>query len=296
MRVSKLVRRWIGLAIFSVMMATLFISLGRWQWHKHQARTASNAIIQQHLALPAQPFPGVFADGHTILDADQWLRISVTGSYDAAHQFQAMQRSSNDVAGTEVVTPLRTASGLTVLVDRGLLPRPHGQNDPTALPAPPSATVTVVGYVRRDERGRESALTPVDNRMLLISAADIGKQLPYPIVDGYLQLISSDPAQAGGLQPLADPQTSGGPYLSYAIQWFLFTVIGVVGMVMIVRSDLRDRRRADRKAARVAAYSVAHGSHAETSRDTVREEHETGDVEAIDNHSQPEDSHGSGTH
>ncbi len=244
--------RWIGLVVFVALMGTLFVRLGEWQWHKSKARNAYNAMVRTNQVLPVRQFPGVFGPDHTVADSEQWQRISVTGRYDAAHQFQAMERSLNSQPGTEIVTPLRATNGMTVLVDRGLLPRPHGQNDPTVLPDPPAGTVTVVGYVRRDEKGTSTQITPVNHRMRLINAPAIAAQLPYPVVDGYLQLISSTPAQSGGLIPLGLPHLGSGPYFSYAIQWFMFTLMAVVGVVVMIRGDIRDRRKARLKAARAA--------------------------------------------
>ncbi|MDA8439663.1 MAG: SURF1 family protein [Propionibacterium sp.] len=246
--------RWIGLVVFVALMGTLFVRLGEWQWHKSKARDAYNAMVRTNQVVPVAAFPGVFAPGHTIADSEQWQRITVTGSYDTAHQFQAMERSVNSQPGTEIVTPLQATNGVTVLVDRGLLPRPPGQNDPTTLPDPPAGTVTVVGYVRRDEVGTTTQITPVNHRMRLINTPAIAAQVPYPVVDGYLQLISSTPAQSGGLIPLGLPQLGSGPYFSYAIQWFMFTVMAAAGVVMMIRGDLRDRRKARRRAA-VAAQN-----------------------------------------
>ena len=251
--------RWIALVVFVVLVGMLFVRLGEWQWHKSKARTASNALVRTHQAQPVQPFPGIFGGGRTIADADQWQRIRVSGRYDAAHQFQAMERSVGDQAGTEIVTPLQADDGTWVLVDRGLLPRPPGQNDPTTLPDPPSGTVTVVGYVRRDEMGKPNQVTPVDRRMRLINTPAIAAQLPYPVVDGHLQLISSTPAQQGGLVPIGLPELSGGPYLSYAIQWFTFTVMAAAGVAMLIRGDLQDRRKARRRAAARAAAAPPGG-------------------------------------
>ena len=251
--------RWIALVVFVALMGTLFVRLGEWQWHKSKSRGAYNSLVRTHQAQPVQTFPGVFAAGHTIADSEQWQRIQVTGRYDAAHQFQAMERSVGDQAGTEIVTPLRADNGLTVLVDRGLLPRPPGQNDPTVLPDPPAGSVTVVGYVRRDEMGTPSQVTPVGNRMRLINTPAVAAQLPYPVVDGHLQLVSSSPAQQGGLVPIGLPELSGGPYLSYAIQWFMFTVMAAVGVAMLIRGDLRERRKARRRAAGAQNGTVSSG-------------------------------------
>ncbi len=254
---GRLWLRWIRLVVIVLVLGAVFIRLGDWQIHRLEARRQNNAIVRANENRPVVDFPAVFSMTHTVVDADEWQRVRVTGTYDAAHQFQAMGRSLGDADGTVVVTPLRTSHG-NVLVNRGFLARPAGQNDPTVLPKPPSGTVTVIGYVHRSEFGKPRQVTPVNNRMRLINAPMIGDQLPYPIVDGFLQLISSTPEQSGGLQPLGLPELSEGPHLSYAIQWFLFTAMALGAAVMFIRSDLRDRRREQRRLARAAAAQAEH--------------------------------------
>ena len=70
-------------------------------------------------------------------------------------------------------------------------------------------------------------------------------------IHGYITVIESDPAEAEVLVPVAPPALDEGPHLSYALQWFAFTVIGVIGIGVLVRADLRDRKKA--KAAREKA-------------------------------------------
>ena len=63
-----------------------------------------------------------------------------------------------------------------------------------------------------------------------------------PVYPGYVDLVSSDPAQADGLTPIPLPDLTEGPHLSYAMQWVLFAVVAVVGFVLLVR---RERDYAD---------------------------------------------------
>jgi len=46
------------------------------------------------------------------------------------------------------------------------------------------------------------------------------------------------------------PELGEGPHLSYAIQWFCFTAIAVAGMVVLIRGDLRDRKKMKQQAAK----------------------------------------------
>lgn len=68
-------------------------------------------------------------------------------------------------------------------------------------------------------------------------------------MNGYIRLLEVTPPQTGGFQPVAVPALDEGPHLSYALQWFAFTVIAGVGLVILIRNDVRDRRRARERAA-----------------------------------------------
>jgi len=91
--------------------------------------------------------------------------------------------------------------------------------------------------------------------MRLINSAAIAATLPYPVVNGYIGLLAVDPPQTGDLQPVQLPEISDGPHFWYAVQWFMFTAIGVLGVVVFIRSDLRDRRQARAGRARQNAAS-----------------------------------------
>ena len=60
------------------------------------------------------------------------------------------------------------------------------------------------------------------------------------------------PAQSG-LVPLELPELDDGPHLSYAIQWFCFTAIAVIGLFVLIRGDVKDRQKRWAKANRISA-------------------------------------------
>ena len=75
----------------------------------------------------------------------------------------------------------------------------------------------------------------------------------YPLVNGYIGATTSTPAATDGLVPVHPPELTEGSHFSYALQWFAFAGIAAFGLVVLIRSDLRDRRRAAAEAARAAA-------------------------------------------
>ena len=242
--------RWALLIIFVAVLGVVFVSLGNWQLDRLAQRKERNATTIANEQKPVQPYEQVFT--HPITDADQWQRVEARGTFDAEHQFVVRYRSKGGADGYEVVTPLRTASG-AVLVDRGFIPLERGTRIPSVAPAPPTGEVTVVGHVRRNERGRRAATTPAGNQVRLINSAAIAATLPYEIESGYIGLLSVQPEQQGAFQPIQLPDLSEGPHFWYAVQWFMFTAIGVAGIVVFIRGDLRARREEREDAAEAHA-------------------------------------------
>ena len=231
--------RWALLIVFVALLGVAFVSLGNWQLDRLAQRKERNATTITNEQKPVQPYEQVFT--HPITDGDQWQRVEARGTFDADHQFVVRYRSDGGADGYEVLTPLRTASG-AVLVDRGFIPLERGTRIPSVAPAPPTGEVTVVGHVRRNERGRRAATAPAGNQVRLINSDAIAVTLPYEIESGYIGLLTVQPEQQGGFQPVQLPDLSEGPHFWYAVQWFLFTAIGVAGIVVFIRGDLRARR------------------------------------------------------
>ena len=239
--------RWTLLIVFAALVATTFVSLGEWQLDRLHQRREQNATVTANAAAPTRPADQIFT--RPITDTDEWQRVEARGTFDADHQFVIRYRENGSADGYEVVTPLRMATG-TLLVDRGFVVLPRGSQIPAAAPPPPLGEVVVVGHVRRNEHGRNRAITPVDGQIRLINSEAIAATLPYPVLNGYLSALSVEPPQIGNLQPIAPPELSEGPHLSYAVQWFIFTAFAIAGIVFFVRSDLRSRREAAVRSAR----------------------------------------------
>lgn len=239
--------RWIVMGLLVAALAVAFVNLGRWQLDRLQQRRDNNGIVVAHESAPVVPWTSVFT--HVLTDADQWQRVTVTGTFDPAHSYVVRYRSNDDATGWEIITPLRTGSG-DVLVSRGFAARPADQDFPRVAPAPPSGEVTIVGYVRRNEQGGADAMTPADGAVRLINSDAVAATVGYPLVNGYIGAITITPPASDGLVPVHPPELTEGSHFSYALQWFTFAGIAAFGLVVLIRSDLRDRRRAVAQAAR----------------------------------------------
>jgi cytochrome oxidase assembly protein ShyY1 len=252
--VRHLLLRWLGLLVFVVVLAGVFVRLGEWQLHRLEQRKEANAVVVGNESRPVIPLS---ERGYaTVQDGDQWQRVSVTGTFDGGHQLEVRYRSNNGATGTEAVLPLRTTDGHVVLVDRGFIVRGSGEAPPESLPAPPSGTVTVVGHLRRSENGSTEAVTPALGAVRLINGPAIGRWLGTDVLDGYIGLLQVTPPQDGPFVPVATPTLDEGPHFWYAVQWFMFTGIALTGLVVFIRGDIIARRKL-KAAAGVAAEEPA---------------------------------------
>lgn len=233
-------KRWVGLVIFAVVLVTAFVRLGQWQLDRRDQKRERNAVIVAQQRAPVASFDEAFAG--RITPDKQYRRVSVQGTFDATHQLQVRYRTNNGAMGYEVVAPLRTTSGKWLLVDRGFGERQAMGALPAAssLPAPPTGVVTVEGYVLADEPGSANAVDPVDGSTRLINPPAIAAWSKLPLVDGYLSATSIRPPQEGNLVPVALPELTEGPHMSYAMQWFSFAIIGVVGTFILIGKDARE--------------------------------------------------------
>jgi cytochrome oxidase assembly protein ShyY1 len=236
--VRRLWLRWAGLVVFVVALGVVFVNLGEWQLDRLDQRRARNEATLSNENKPVRPLDEVFTG--EITDTDQWQRVEARGTFDGEHQFVVRYRRNDGAEGYEVVTPLRTSAGV-VLVDRGFI-EANASQIPRMAPPPPSGEVTVVGHVRRNERGRRAATAPVDGQMRLINSDAVAAVLGYPLLNGYVGLLEVTPPQSGGFLPVQPPEISEGPHFWYAMQWFGFTGLAVAGIVVFIRSDLRARR------------------------------------------------------
>ena len=232
-------RRWIGFTLFTVFMLALFVRLGIWQFGKLSVRRSTNAILTANQAAAPAPLFSVLSGsgpGATVGARLEWRTVTLTGHWDAAHQVLLRNRTFDSVDGYEVITALVPSSGPALLVNRGWIPQGSSSAAPAKVPVPQSGTVTVVAWLRQSQPPHPSSSLPA-GQVLAINAAAIGAAAGYPVLDGYAVLAKETPSQPGAPTLLPGVVIDDGPYLSYGIQWFLFTGVAVVGWWIFVRKE-----------------------------------------------------------
>lgn len=232
--------RWIALGLFAVAMTTLCIRLGFWQLDRLHGRRYYNHLFEQGMTVPARPVEQLIDQSHGITLL--YRQATATGTFDPTREVILYGRSNNEQPGNHVLTPLRLPDGRALLVDRGWVPFAM-DTPPVAAAAPPTGTATVSGLLAPTEPGGSPQQGPTTT-FTRVDLAQIGRQLPYPLLPYYLQLHGQDPAQPGELPvPPPLPTLDEGPHFSYMIQWFSFASIAGFGFLLLVVKEIRDERR-----------------------------------------------------
>lgn len=221
----------------SILVAAICFRLGFWQIRRLETRRAANAA-----ALSARALPEIVLDSSAPSVPMANRRIRVTGRYDLARQLVLRGYLMGGTPGVHIVTPLRPASGdSAILVLRGFVPSPDATTiNPDSAAEPDSVEVRGIGEAIPAEggAGRVERGGQVTWKRLDISA--VRAAIPYPVRDTYLLEIRDAGRNASptGLPIRIEvPELDDGPHLSYAIQWFAFGTIGLIGGTTIARKQ-----------------------------------------------------------
>jgi surfeit locus 1 family protein len=236
---------FLGLAIA---FAALAVRLGFWQLDRLAERRGLNDRLYARFAAPPVALDALPADTAEA----RYRRVVLAGTYDVAHEVALVSRTRNGSPGVNLVTPLRRpGTDTAVLVNRGWV---YAQDAKTVADAArwrePGDTARGEAFVDVYPAGLAGAAwLPADPATIRrLEPTALRDRFPYPIADYYLVLQPSDadtttrrdstPAR------LTLPPMSEGPHQSYAIQWFSFATVAVVGALLYARADRRRQEAA----------------------------------------------------
>jgi surfeit locus 1 family protein len=224
-------RKWI-LSVLAVSFAALSISLGSWQLRRLSARKKQNIVLASRRMAPEvdlNALPADTAQAH-------FRRVRVNGTYDYGQEVVLTLRGRNGSPGVNLITPLlRNGTDTAVLVNRGWVYSPDGVTiDPNPWREP--VTVNGTGFVETfPTKGPFDPPNPARPRAFRrLDRATFSKVFPYPIANYYVVL--TDSATSPNVPPRVEPlPMDEGPHRNYAIQWFSFAAISIIGLVIFLR-------------------------------------------------------------
>ena len=256
---------WIGAIVGALAFtAACWLILAPWQFSRHSETAATNHAIDAANTATPVPVRDLLSTGTEPRAHDAYQPVTATGVFDPAHTFYVRLRQDNGGNPvSEVVLPMRLDDGTILLVDRGY--RSVGDIDAgVPLPPVPTGEVTVTGRVQQDQtdpahRGPTTVTSQlVDGKLVevpkrievhavnadLLVGMDGTVGTSGNVLQGYIQLMAGSP---GLLDEIGMPQTDGGPYFSYALQWCAFGAMSILAIGYFIFREATDPRGPDER-------------------------------------------------
>jgi surfeit locus 1 family protein len=241
-------RQWILTTLLALLGAALCIRLGIWQLDRLDQRRTFNAHFQSVSTMSPLDLN---ADTTSDLASMEYRAVTVRGTYDFANQVALLNFYNGGIYGYHLLTPLRLDDGRAVLVDRGWIPAdgngtPEGWSRYDGAAQAEVEGVMRLGVAKAPFGGRaDPALAPGQTRLdfwNFIIFERLAAQIPYPILPVYIQP-NPDPADTEPPIPTQpEIEITEGPHMGYAIQWFFFASILLIGYPFFVRKQETDRK------------------------------------------------------
>jgi cytochrome oxidase assembly protein ShyY1 len=248
----------------------IFVLCAFWQLSRLSQRKDANALIRARETSEPVPLGSLIP---VDASSDQsgpisYRKVTVTGHYDTDNEvlIRNRTRGSSD-PGWWLMTPLITDDGTAVAINRGWVPYAIDENGPLTDYAPPSGTVTVTGLVFPTQNRQSGPTDAAEGTLRTLSRVDLVRyahQLDYPLYPVYVNLATSDPAQAGDLpDPVPPPTLDEGPHLDYAGQWFIFATLTIIVYPLLLRRTARHKASEKAEAAHAAQVEAGEADEAD---------------------------------
>lgn len=228
--------KWLLSHLLVVALVGSMIVAGLWQLQRLSDRKATNELIEaradaEPMSLEAALQGERNADGS--LGDVRYLKVEISGEYRDESIF-IDNRSFEGAPGSWLATPFDVeGSGETVLVVRGFVGRATVLGGTEEELAAPTGAQTLTGLLQpgagggafaRDREGIAGISRP--------NVVAIAEYYDVAMANAFVQLEAP-------IEPLLTvvprPDATNGPHLSYAVQWFVFSLIGIVGYPLILR-------------------------------------------------------------
>jgi len=234
-------RRW-WFATLLVFIGTLvLIRLGIWQLDRLETRRSFNAQVESSRALPMLDLN---QEQPQNLIEMEWRAVRVSGRYDFENQVALRNKYHGDEYGYHLLTPL-LFSGEAVLVDRGWVPADGNSAPKDWSKYDEAGDVIVIGQIRLGQSkpafgGVDDASLEIGIRLAIWNNADVMRiagQLPYPVLPVYIQLDANENDTLPPIPFQPEIELTEGSHFGYALQWFTFAAILLVGYPFFLRKQ-----------------------------------------------------------
>ena len=230
-------RRNLVFLVLSILVAAGCVRLGFWQLSRHRERASRNALVEARLREREVDIRQLPRDTAEL----RFRRATVTGEPLHDREFVLAARAHRGSPGVHVLTPLRIAGTDSLLiVNRGWAYSPDGATVELAKWREWEGPVAASGFVEPIPDVPSAVVTGRERTLRRLHRADVERLAGGPVLSFYLvQTAPAEPGAGDRLARVEPPALDQGSHFSYAMQWFSFAVIALVGGFLVTRRTPR---------------------------------------------------------
>lgn len=238
--------RWVVFSILVVLISAGCAILGFWQLDRLEERRSSNAVIRSRLGGEPVTLPQLLEElrpkaGFEVDPAHyEYTRVRANGALIDEGRVLVRSQVVDGRAGVHAVLPLDLGDGSGVLVNLGWFP--IGLDlPPLAELYGPEGRMELLGFLRADQQRPALGRREPEGLLETVARVDVSRiqrQVGVELLPFWIQLI--EPDDPGRLPvPVPAPELDEGSHFSYAVQWFSFGLIALLGYVALMRKELK---------------------------------------------------------
>lgn len=214
---------WIFGFVVCILFAFACHHLAQWQIDRRiQVMNQINRVLENY---DDAPLPFADAPVDDFQADDEWTPVTLSGEYLVEDTLVVRNRPRAGRPGYEVLVPFKTKEGAVVVVDRGWLPIGNSPGRPDSVPAPETGQQQVEVRLRPGEPTLDRDAP--EGQVASIDLPEIGRMTGLDVADrAYGEMVSESKDPGERPQSLVQPTLDEGPHLSYALQWYLFALMG----------------------------------------------------------------------
>jgi surfeit locus 1 family protein len=234
--------RTIVFGLLTAATAAVCVRLGLWQLDRLSQRRAQNAIVTSRGAQPALSLAALQGQDTSVT---HWRRVTVRGVADYSKELVHATRSQNGSPGVYLLTPVRPVDGswgdTAIIVLRGYVYAPDGRTVDFAK-AREADTLQLDALLTSfpPPKPGQAVMRSSPRAMRLLDRDTMATLIGRPVAP-FILLALGDTIMQDITRPVRvpPPPVTDGPHFSYALQWFGFASVFVVGFVLFSRGRPR---------------------------------------------------------
>ena len=233
-KTNKSLWRLILVVLLVLLASSVCVRAGFWQWHRHLDRSAFINSVNDNYT--------TFFDA-ALIEVDphqnEWQQFTITGRYLPESTRWLRNRPVNGQSALHQIVLFETTNKELIAVNRGWTPN---LDVTSSIAQPSNEEVTITGRIRPNEpiarQANSSEFVYEINTKIQVKEQNISSPGAH-IATFYLRLNNEVPNESSPLIALGKPDLNPRSHLSYAFQWWFFSLaLPFVTIFIVLRKTI----------------------------------------------------------